>query len=68
MGCGCGWEHNGKMPCDIYQRPEVLDRDYGTPTGLCHETAKDSGVFVREWSRSTVTVDCTAYKTTIKMK
>ena len=20
MGCGCGWEHNGKMPCDIYQR------------------------------------------------
>jgi len=27
MGCGCGWEHNGKMPCDIYQRPEALDVD-----------------------------------------
>ena len=19
MGCGCGWEHDGKMPCDIYE-------------------------------------------------
>ena len=19
MGCGCGWEHKGKMPCDIYE-------------------------------------------------
>ena len=27
MGCGCGWEHNGKMPCDIYQRPAALDVD-----------------------------------------
>jgi hypothetical protein len=24
MGCGCGWEYNGKMPCDIYQRPSDL--------------------------------------------
>lgn len=39
MGCGCGWEHNGKMPCDIYQRPAQLDLDYGTPTELCTETS-----------------------------
>ena len=66
MGCGCGWEHNGKMPCDFYQRPDVLDRDYGEPTGLCKEAGSD--VFVREWTKSTVTVDCKAYKTTIQMK
>jgi hypothetical protein len=39
MGCGCGWEHNGKMPCDIYQRPAALDVDYGVPTELCKETS-----------------------------
>lgn len=38
MGCGCGWEHDGKMPCNIYQRPESLDVDYGVPTELCKET------------------------------
>jgi len=38
MGCGCGWEHNGKMPCDIYQRPAALDLDYGTPTEVSPST------------------------------
>ena len=38
MGCGCGWEHDGKMPCNIYQRPKSLDVDYGVPTELCKET------------------------------
>ena len=66
MGCGCGWEHGGKMPCDIYHRPAaVLDRDYGEPKGLCSETQKD--VFVRHWTKSTVTVDCNAYTSTIQM-
>ena len=44
------------MPCDIYQRPKAFDVDYGVPTELCHETAENSGVFQREWTRSTVTV------------
>lgn len=66
MGCGCGWEHNGKMPCDIYQRPAELDLDYGEPTGMCAETSPQSGVFTREWSKSTVTVDCNAYTSTVK--
>lgn len=66
MGCGCGWEHNGKMPCDIYQRPKELNLDYGEPMEMCHETT--NGVFVREWTKSTVTVDCNAYTSTIKFK
>ena len=68
MGCGCGWEHNGKMPCDFYERPDALNLDYGTPTELCHETAPQSGIFTREWTKSTVTVDCGGYTSTIKMK
>lgn len=66
MGCGCGWEHGGKMPCDIYQRPQALDLDYGVPAGLCKETA--AGVFEREWSTSTVTVDCNSYTSEVHFK
>eukprot|EP01052_Picozoa_sp_SAG31_P043179 SAG31_NODE_7109_length_1786_cov_1.452875_1_plen_161_part_00 len=68
MGCGCGWEHDGKMPCDIYQRPAILDEDFGAPTGLCAETSEGSGVFTREWTKSTVTVNCVTYTTSIKFK
>jgi hypothetical protein len=68
LGCGCGWEYDARMPCDIYQRPAALNVDYGVPTGLCAETASDSGVFVREWTKSTVTVDCIKYTSGIKMK
>ena len=51
-----------------YQVPEQLDWDYGEPTGLCTETAANSGVFTREWTKSTVTVDCKRYRATIQMK
>ena len=68
LGCGCGWEYDARMPCDIYQRPAALNVDYGVPTGLCAETASDSGVFVREWTKSTVSVDCNKYTSDIKMK
>ena len=47
MGCGCGWEHGGKMPCDFYEHPAELELDYGAPTGLCTETAESSGVGAR---------------------
>jgi hypothetical protein len=66
LGCGCGWEYDGKMPCDIYHRPASLDVDYGVPTEFCQET--EEGVFTREWSKSTVTVDCNAYTSEIRMK
>ena len=68
LGCGCGWEYGGKMPCDIYHRPTALDVDYGTPTELCHETADNSGVFVRQWTKSTITVNCNAGTSKIAMK
>jgi len=35
---------------------------------MCKETGEGSGVFTREWSKSTVTIDCNAYTSTIKMK
>ena len=56
MGCGCGWEHKGLMPCDIYQRPDALNVNYGIPTQLCQESAQGSGIFKREWTKATVTM------------
>ena len=44
------------------------DARSGTPSGMCKETGEGSGVFTREWSKSTVTIDCNAYTSTIKMK
>ena len=65
MGCGCGWDGGGRMPCDLYERPAALDADFGAPTGLCHES--DDGVFTRRWTKSTVTVDCNAYTAKVEM-
>jgi hypothetical protein len=60
--------YNGMMPCDIYVRPDAMDYDYGEPTALCGETAPNSDVFVRDWTKSTVTVDCNTYTSKIAMK
>jgi hypothetical protein len=51
-------------------RPPELDRDYGVPLdrGLCAETAPGSGVFARDFSRSTVTMDCASWTPTITLK
>lgn len=70
QGCGCGWEYGKNMPCggEVYQRPPILDKDFGTPLGSCEETSPGSGVYVREWSKSTVTVDCNAYNSSIAFK
>eukprot|EP01052_Picozoa_sp_SAG31_P030717 SAG31_NODE_3175_length_4586_cov_4.176064_5_plen_100_part_00 len=68
LGCGCGWSYGGQMPCDIYRRPASLEVDYGTPLQLCYETAKGSGVFKREWTKASVTVDCNSYTSDIKLK
>lgn len=51
-----------------YVRPAAWDRDYGEPLGLCAETSKGSGIFAREWSKATVSIDCKADKTRIVMK
>jgi hypothetical protein len=40
--------------------------DYGAPVGECTETT--SGVFEREWSKATVTMDCNSWNGTITPK
>ena len=46
----------------------LTDQDYGEPTEVCHETATGSGVFVREWSKATVTLDCAVWNSSIVLK
>ena len=40
----------------------------GVPQGLCKETANGSAVFVREWSKATIQMDCNSWTPTIQMK
>ena len=48
--------------------PPELNMDYGEPTGLCEETAPNSGVFTRDWTKAKVEMDCTSYTPTITFK
>jgi hypothetical protein len=61
---GHGWKGCSRT----YEYPDALNADYGEPLGLCSETASGSGVFVREWSKATVQMDCTTWTPTITMK
>jgi len=51
-----------------YEIPEQLNWDFGEPTELCRETAPNSGVFSREWTKATVQMDCSTWTPTLKMK
>ena len=62
------WLGTGWLGCDKYPAPPVFPEDYGVPLGLCAETAAGSGVFVREWSRATVQMDCSTFTPTITPK
>ena len=55
--------------CRYYFPPE-FNEDYGEPTDgtLCKETATNSEVFTREYSKATVQLDCKAWKGTITKK
>jgi hypothetical protein len=53
---GSGW--GGGLP----KRPEALARDYGAPLGNCSETGATTGVFSREYTKGTVTVDCGSWQ------
>lgn len=58
---GYGWTgcSAGSAPANqTYMRPSAFDVDYGTPLGLCYETAQGSGVFVRSWTHATILTDC----------
>ena len=43
-----------------------LDRDFGTPVGQCKSEA--AGVWVREWTKATVQLNCSAWQAQITMK
>lgn len=61
---GHGW-----MGCSHdYIFPDALNKDYGVPSGLCEETSPGSGVFTRDYSHATVTMDCSSWTGTISMK
>lgn len=62
---GSGWSGCGITSFDY---PAGLALDYGEPQGLCAETASGSGVFVREWTKSTVQMDCNTWTPTITFK
>ena len=49
-----------------YVLPASTQVDYGSPQGFCTEASP--GVFRREWSRATVSMDCGTMKPTITMK
>lgn len=60
------WLGHGWRGCSrTYLFPPELNADYGEPQGLCRETAPASGVFVREWSKATVQMDCKSWTPTI---
>jgi hypothetical protein len=61
---GWAWVGCGVVP----PRPAGMDADYGVPLSHCVETARGSGVFTREWSKATTTIDCNKWEGTIKMK
>jgi hypothetical protein len=52
---------------ELWERPAPLDGiDYGEPVGLCTEV--EAGVFVREWTRSTTTMDCNRFIGIVTLK
>ncbi len=61
---GHGW-----LGCSrTYVYPPQLNADYGTPLGFCSETAPNSGVFTRQFTKSTVQMDCNTWTPTLPHK
>ena len=61
-----GWGFLGCTATFNYTQPKELSIDYGRPTGRC--VASAAGKFVREYTKSTVELDCNSWTGTIKMK
>ena len=51
-----------------YTVPEQINWDYDTPLGICKETAPNSGVFTREWSKASIKMNCNTWTPTITLK
>ena len=45
-----------------------VDGSAGVPSGLCKETAPNSGIFTRDFSKSSIRMDCNTWTPTITMK
>ena len=48
-------------------RDKILHTDYGMPVGTCVETAPNSSIFTREYTKATVQVDCAKWEGTVTM-
>jgi hypothetical protein len=63
------WLGHGWLGCSLeYEFPPLLNADFGEPTGLCQETKPNSNIFVREWTRASIQMDCNTYTPIIKFK
>lgn len=63
------WLGHGWLGCSrTYQVPEQINWDFGEPTGMCAETAPNSGVFRRDWTKATVQMDCNTWTPSIVLK
>jgi len=51
-----------------YPRPDLWDRDYGTPVGRCDESGTNTGIFTREWTKASVSWNCNTGEGGIKLK
>jgi hypothetical protein len=71
QGCQClaTDKYDHCLPHNLtYEFPELLERDYGSPTDgqQCSEIAP--GVFSRNWTKAVVTMDCNTWSATLEMK
>ena len=64
LGCG-GVDH---PILDNYTQPTAFAEDYGVAKGICRrKPGTQKGVYEREYSHATVTMDCNTWTGTIKM-
>ena len=63
---GSGWQ--GCSASLRYEYPQELNDDFGEPAGACAEAPSGSGVFVREFSRATVQMNCSSWTPSITWK
>ena len=62
------WLGYGWVGCGVsYDFPDALSVDYGEPVGTCAETAPNSNVFQRSWTKATARVDCNAMEGSVTM-
>ena len=61
-----GW---GGFPDKIGWSEELFDADYGVPVDeICRETADNSSVFVRRYSKATVQMNCSSWQPKVTFK